>query len=98
MPPVRSKKTQYRLELYNRVNRIGIEMSPCSRCEKRGLRYIMGPDSIRCAECIKAGGGVKCDIRSPSPEDWDALERKERKLAAALDAAEIEHQKHLDGL
>jgi hypothetical protein len=98
MPPVRSKKTRYRLELYDRVNRVGVEMSPCSRCAKRDLRCVVGPDSTRCSECIKAGGGVKCDVHGPSSEDWGALEREERKLADALDAAEIEHQKHLDGL
>jgi hypothetical protein len=34
---------------------------------------------------------MKCDVYSPSFEDWDALEREEQKLAAAFDVAEIEH-------
>ena len=98
MLPVYSKKTRYWLELYDRVNRASIEISPYSRYEKRELRCVVGPDLTYCSEYIKAGSGVKCDIYSPSPEDWDALERKERKLAAALDTIEIEYQKYLDGL
>jgi len=66
-------------------------MSPYSRYEKRELWYIVGPDSTRYSEYIKASGGVKCDIYSPSSKDWDTLEYEERKLAAALNATEIEY-------
>jgi len=41
-------------------------MSPYSRYEKRNLWYMVGADSSRYSECIKAGGGVKYNIYSPS--------------------------------
>ncbi|KAH8767757.1 hypothetical protein F5882DRAFT_509657, partial [Hyaloscypha sp. PMI_1271] len=69
IPPIYSKKTLYRLELYNHVNRSGVEMSPYSRCEKRNLWCVVGTDSSRYSECIKAGSGVKCDIYGPSATD-----------------------------
>jgi hypothetical protein len=51
----------------------------------------MGPDLMYCIKCIKASGNMKYNVYSPSPEDWDILKCEEQKLAAALDATEIEY-------
>jgi len=64
-----SKKTRYRLELYDYINRASIEMSPYSCYEKRELRYIVGPDSTRYSKYIKASSNIKYNIHSPSSED-----------------------------
>jgi hypothetical protein len=68
MSPDRSKKTRSRLDLYSRASR-GIEMSPCSCCQKKGTKCFVTSSSLRYAECIKAGGGVKCDVYSPLPSE-----------------------------
>ena len=91
MPPERSRKTRSRLDLYARASR-GIEMSPCTRCQKKGTKCYVTSSSLRCAECIKAGGGVKCDVYSPSPSEWALLDREESKLDASLRKTQEEQQ------
>jgi hypothetical protein len=72
------------------------EMSPCSRCEKRELKCLVGVDSTRCSECTRSN--VKCDVLGPSQADWSALERGEKRLREQLEAAEAEQQKLLNGM
>lgn len=97
MGPIRSKKTENRLNLYTRVKSNGIVMPSCSRCLRASprLHCIVSTDSDRCAECIKAGGNVKCDVWGPSKGDWEKLERVERQLNADSDAAMDEQQRLL---
>jgi hypothetical protein len=99
MPPVRSTKTEYRIKLYERVKLKGIEMPACSRCLKDARRICkVSSDSDRCAECIRAGGNVKCDVWGPSARDWARLEKTENQLDADLEAARAEQQKMFDRL
>ena len=93
MPPVRSQQTDHRrLRLYARVNASGIETSPCSRCEKKGIRCVVTPHSSRCAECIRSGGNVKCDVHGPAPAEWSILEREEKELTEARRVAQEEQR------
>lgn len=96
MPPQRSKKTEYRTNLFARIVLENKEMSPCSRCEKRELKCLVGLDSSRCSECVRSN--TKCDVLGPSQADWAALERGEKKLREQLEAAEAEQQKLLAGM
>ena len=81
MPPVvKSKKTQYRVNLYSRVESLGVEMAPCSRYEQRSFTCLVARDSSRYSRCIKARGSVKYDVYSLSEESWRSLERAEKKL------------------
>jgi hypothetical protein len=76
-----------RPSLYDRVKR-GILMPSCSRCERRGTECRVAKDSARCAECILAGGNVKCDVLGPSSSEWAALERAENKIVDEVKQAE----------
>ncbi|TVY12477.1 hypothetical protein LARI1_G009517 [Lachnellula arida] len=83
MPVVRSKKTQNRLKLFERVLH---------------LKCRVATDSARCAECIKAGGNTKCDVLGPSIADWNALERAESSIEEELREAQLEQQRMFDRL
>ena len=91
MPPERSKKTRSRLDLYAQASR-GIKMSPCTRCQKKGTKCYVTSSSLRCAKCIKAGGGVKCNVYGPLPSEWALLDREESKLDASLRKTQEEQQ------
>jgi hypothetical protein len=80
MPPSKHKKTEYREKIYDRQKTSGIEMAPCTRCEKRGTKCLVAPGYSRCSECIKVGGRVKCDVHGPSTAEWENLEREEKRL------------------
>lgn len=101
MTPIRSKKTEYRLNLYERVLRSGIIMpdsSACSRCRAQHKVCAVASNSTRCAECIKAGGLVKCDVFGPSPAEWAKFERTEKQLADDLKEAREAQQRLMNHL
>lgn len=97
MPPVRSKKTEYRVKLYARIVLSGNEMTPCSRCEKKELKCVVGVDSSRCAECVRSNVSA-CDALGPSQADWSSLERGEKKLREQLEAAEADQRRLLESM
>jgi len=83
MPCVRSTKIKERVELADRINDIGSEMSPCTNCEKRGRKCVAATmESRRCSECVRRG--LKCDVDGPSAGDWAAIRREEDRLATEL--------------
>lgn len=71
-------KIKERLALAQRILTTGIEMPPCSRCEKKHTKCVVSDDSKRCSECIRVN--ARCDAGGPSASDWDKLEREERRL------------------
>ena len=85
MPPERSKKLKERADLARRIESTGIEMSPCSFCERNGHKCVVAEKSSRCAECARRGR--RCDVAGPSSGEWAAVEKEEARLASARDTA-----------
>jgi hypothetical protein len=71
-------KSRQKNALADKIQRTGIEMSPCSRCERLSLCCVVAADTSRCGECV--GSKQKCDVAGPSLSDWKSLEREERRL------------------
>ena len=84
MPVERSKKYKERIDLARRIELSGIEMSPCSFCERNDHKCLVAENSNRCSECARRGR--KCDVSGPSSSDWAAVEREEARLAAEREA------------
>jgi hypothetical protein len=80
MPAERSKKLRERLDLARRIELCGIEISPCSYCEKQERKYLVAEGSSRCSECARRG--QRCDIEGIPASSWVALEREEERLDA----------------
>src|SRR5271166_6090664 len=78
MPPIRSPKLKERQKLADEIQRLRIEMSPCSLCSKHDRKCIISDDGSRCSECTRRG--KKCDAKGPSLADWEALDREENRL------------------
>lgn len=85
MPVERTKKRLEQLSLGKRIERLGVEMVSCSRCEKTGKRCVgmrVGPHVGRCAECCRQG--KTCDVkernRMPSDSDWESIDRQRQLL------------------
>jgi len=78
MPPIRSPKLKERQKLADEIQKLGIEMSPCSLCSKHDRKCIISDDGSRCSECTRRG--KKCDAKGPSLADWEALDREENRL------------------
>jgi len=55
-------------------------MAPCTRCRNNRLECRVVPGYSRCAECVRRGGSVKCDVHGPSEAEWLKLEKEETKL------------------
>lgn len=87
MPPSRSLR--YKERLLQRIAETGITMPACSYCRRQHLVCVVSSDSDRCFGCVKAGGNTKCDVFGPSPGEWDALERTEKRLADDLKASRV---------
>ena len=78
IPPIRSPKLKERQKLADEIQKLGIEMSPCSLCSKHDRKCIISDDGSRCSECTRRG--KKCDAKGPSLADWEALDREENRL------------------
>jgi hypothetical protein len=78
MPPERSRKLRERIELARNIESHGIEMSPCSYCERNGRKCVVAENSSRCSECARRGH--KCDVEGIPAGDWSSLEREEERL------------------
>jgi hypothetical protein len=84
-----SKRRAERFLLGNKIERNGIEMAPCTRCERVKRRCVAIPStddetaSKRCAECARQGRS-SCDYvernRMPSVSDWASLDRQLARL------------------
>lgn len=93
MPPDRTKKgtearkTAERKALAKRIEIEGVEMSPCTHCEKHDRKCVISPDDdkSRCSECVWRG--IKCDVEGIPVRDWAALEREEERIRSARQAA-----------
>jgi hypothetical protein len=89
MPPERSRKLKERVDLANRIERGGFEMSPCSFCQRTGRRCVVSsPDASRCAECVRQGRG-SCNFQddSPSTNEWISLDRQRERLRSEEEEA-----------
>ena len=81
----RKKREQFALG--NHIARVGVEMSPCSFCERNGKKCVVVPsERPRCAECVRIG--KKCDVEGIPASDWAAVEREEFRLDSAEMLAE----------
>ena len=74
------------------------DSSACSRCRAQHKVCAVASNSTRCAECIKAGGLVKCDVFGPSPAEWAKFERTEKQLADDLKEAREAQQRLMNHL
>ena len=75
-----------RSALSARIAKYGIEMSPCSFCERNSKKCIVSRDgSARCSECARSG--KKCDVEGIPVDDWESLEREERRIEKEREAA-----------
>lgn len=82
MSPNSIRKKREQFALGNHIARVGIEMSPCSFCEKNGKKCIVVPEGAsRCSECVRIG--KKCDVEGRPAGDWAAVEREEFRLESA---------------
>jgi hypothetical protein len=89
MPPLIHKRCKdqirERTALSARIAKHGIEKSPCSFCERNTKKCIVSSDgSARCSECARLG--KKCDVKSIPIDDWDSLEREERRIEKEREA------------
>jgi hypothetical protein len=71
-------KSRQKNALADKIQRTGIEMPSCSRCERQGLSCVVASDTTRCGECVRSKS--KCDVAGPSLSDWYSLEREEKRL------------------
>jgi hypothetical protein len=86
MPADRSKKALERKALAKRIESLGVEMSPCSNCERHARKCVVSShDSSRCSECV--WHGIKCDVEGIPVRDWETLEREEERIRSARQAA-----------
>ena len=70
---------QQRSALSARIAKCGIEMLPCSFCERNDKKCIAsGEGSTRCSECARSG--KKCDVEGIPVDDWESLEREEQRI------------------
>lgn len=75
-----------RSALSARIAKYGIEMLPCSFCERNSKKCIVSGDgSARCSECARSG--KKCDVEGIPVDDWESLEREERRIEREREAA-----------
>ena len=84
MPSDVQQKKRDQFALGKFIARTGIEMFPCSFCERNGKQCIVAPSStsrLRCSECARIG--KKCDVEGIPVGDWDAVEREESRLESA---------------
>lgn len=83
-PPARHELKKYREINALRIDRSGIEMSPCTRCENARVtrRCVAVKDGAKCSECTRQG--KTCDVieknRMPSFSDWESLDRQRQRL------------------
>lgn len=87
-----SSKSLRRKNLAFEIQRDGTEMAPCSKCRNAKVKpgeekpkYIVGPQSERCSECVRKGQ-PHCDVTLSTPQ-WvklrdarDALRRDIEKV------------------
>lgn len=86
MSSVTLLKKSERLKLARKIESLGLEMSPCSRCKKQNRKCVVDPEqSTRCAECIRQK--CSCDALQddwernvPRMSDWDAIEKQKALL------------------
>jgi len=100
MTPQRTRKIKENQDnLLSRILRDGIVMPSCTRCRKDPRRVcVVATDSDRCAECVRAGGNVLCDVWGPTKSEWRALERTEKELARAWEEAQRDQQRLFEQL
>lgn len=66
MPLGKSKETKKRGSVAKRIEALGIDMSPCSFCErnKKICVVLEQEKSTRCSKCVRIG--ILCDVKGPS--------------------------------
>jgi hypothetical protein len=72
------RKRKENSSLAARVDFVGVEMSPCSYCEKRELTCVVSPDSLKCSEYIRLKR--KYNVEGPSTSDWQAIDTLKERL------------------
>ncbi|KAI1869361.1 uncharacterized protein JN550_005991 [Neoarthrinium moseri] len=82
----RSKKTLYRLSLADRIERCGVDVMPCSFCEKRNLRCRMMEGVSRCKECCRRGRS--CDGSGVTLSSLQRINAEEDRLVREEEVAE----------
>jgi hypothetical protein len=77
-----SRKRKEREDLARRIDISGIDMIPCSECDKHTRHCVVGEGSKKCSSCTSLG--IKCDAETVLPTGWRSLEREEERLDAEL--------------
>ena len=73
-----TRKRKERDNLVQRVNSLGVEMIPCSYCERHEKSCVIAKGSSKCGECIRTSW--KCDAKGIPLWDQAALDREEHRL------------------
>ena len=89
--PNYTKKTCSCLDLYIRVS-YDIEISLCSRYQKKGTKCFVTSTSLYYIEYIKAGSSIKYNVYSPLLSKQALLGREESKLDISLCKTQEEQQ------
>jgi len=83
-------KAKQKNALADKIQRTGIEMPSCSRCDRQGLSCVVSLNTVRCGECVRSK--MKCDVSGPTPNDWEKLKKEEERLEAEEEAAALQEQ------
>jgi hypothetical protein len=79
MPSTTAEAIKQSLVLARFVESYGVEMIPCSRCEKSNRKCLVDrTKSKRCSECIRAR--ASCDVEGPSSGNWESIDRQKKRL------------------
>lgn len=79
-------QSEERHDLADHINTLGVEMLPCSNCEKKDRTCVVSDGSGRCGECVRRG--VKCDVEGIPASEWRTLDREEHRIETAEMVAE----------
>ena len=77
MPTIRLKYKE-RILLARTIENLGVEMSPCSFCERNNRKCIVDDSSKRCSKCVRRGASY--DIEGPSSDDIESVLREMKCL------------------
>lgn len=86
MSSIVTRKRTERLKLAREIESSGVEMNPCSHCQKQNRKCVLDNEkSSRCAECVRSkkacdGKASSWEANVPSMGDWESIARQKAKL------------------
>ena len=77
MPTIRLKYKE-RILLACTIENLGVEMSPCSFCERNNRKCIVDDSSKRCSKCVRHGASY--NVEGPSSSDIESMLHEMERL------------------